>query len=213
MSETTRTITRSRKCGLKDIYVAPVTENTSSTYTAGNPIKLARAISAKITDKFNREKIYSDDAPEDIIDSYEGTEIELEVSALAPQDYATLFNNLYKDGYLVKGADDKAQEIALGYRCKQRNGKYEFVWFYCGAFERPEQNETTKKEKIEVASQTLKGSFYQRQKTDKIDNKDINAYQIVVDETNLISADTKANEAIADWFSKVQEYTTTTQTA
>ena len=209
MAETTRTLTRSRKCGLKDIYIAPVTANTSSEYTASEPIKLARAISAKITDKFNREEIYSDDGREDTIDSYEGTEIELEVSALAPQDYATLFNNLYKDGYLIKGSDDKAQEVALGYRCKQRNGKYEFVWFYCGVFERPEQEETTQKDKIEVASQTLKGSFYQRQKTDNINSKDINAYQIVVDETNLISEDTNANQAITDWFSQVQEYTTT----
>ena len=203
------TILRSRKCGFRDVYVAPVTVNTSEAYTTGTPVKLARGISAKISDKFNREKVYSDDGVEDIIDSYEETEIELEVSALAPQDYAMLYNNLYQNGFLVKGADDIAQEVALGYRCKQRNGKYEFVWLYCGKFERPEQEETTKNDKIEVASQTLKGSFYQREKTDKVDNKEINAYQVVVDETNLVEANTDAKTAIEDWFSKVQEFTTT----
>lgn len=199
----TQTIIRSRKCGFKDVYVAKVTANNNSTYTAETPIKLARGISAKVSDKFNREKIYSDDGVEDVIDSYEGTDVELEVSALAPQDYALLYNNLYENGYLVKKASDVAQELALGYRCKQRNGKYEFTWLYCGRFERPEQEETTQKDKIEVASQTLKGSFYQRQKDDE--------YQIVVDETNLIESNTDAKAAIEDWFSKVQEKGATTQ--
>lgn len=206
MPESAKTIIRSRKCGFKDVYVAKVKTNTSTAYETDTPYKLARGISAKITDKFNREKVYSDDGVEDVIDSYEETEVELEVSSLAPQDYATLFDNLYDKGFLVKGAEDKAQEVALGYRCKQRNGKYEFVWLYTGVFERPEQSETTKKEKVEVASQTLKGSFYQRNKVDTINNKEINAYQVVVDESNLVSDDTDAKTAIEDWFSKVQEY-------
>ena len=95
----TQTIIRSRKCVFKDVYVAKVTANNNSTYTAETPIKLARGISAKVSDKFNREKIYSDDGVEDVIDSYEGTDVELEVSALAPQDYALLYNNLYEKLY------------------------------------------------------------------------------------------------------------------
>lgn len=40
-------------------------------------------------------------------------------------------------------------------------------------------------------------SFYER----SLDN----AYEISVDESNLVSGDTKAAEAIKAWFSKVQE--------
>ena len=56
----TNTIVRSRLCGLKDIYVAEVTANDANNYTTGTPVKLARALSAKISDKFNTEKEYSD---------------------------------------------------------------------------------------------------------------------------------------------------------
>ena len=55
----------SRRVGLKDIYVALVTKNDATGYTAGIPTKLARAISAKVSDKFSSEKLYSDDAVEE----------------------------------------------------------------------------------------------------------------------------------------------------
>ena len=125
-------IVRSRLCGLKDIYVAEVTVNNGTTYTAGTPVKLARALSAKVSDKFTQEKVYSDDAVEEIVDQYEGTDIDFSVNTLAPQDYAILFENLYKNGFLLKASGDGAKEIAIGWRAKRRNGKYEFSWYYCG---------------------------------------------------------------------------------
>ena len=130
MSEV-KNIVRSRLCGLKDIYVAEVTVNNGTTYTTGKPQKLARALSAKVTDKFTQEKVYSDDNVEEIVEQYEGTEIDFSVNTLAPQDYAMIFENLYKHGFLLKAADDGAREIAIGWRAKKRNGKYEFTWYYC----------------------------------------------------------------------------------
>lgn len=206
MSETTRQ--RSRYCGLKDIYVAVVTENTATAYTTGTPFKLARAINAKITDKHTTEKLYSDDSVEDIAENYEGTDVELEVNALAPQDYADLFNNLYKNGFLVKSDEDCSKEVAIGYRTKKRNGKYEFTWLYCGRFERPERDFSTKAEKMETKTASLKGSFYARNKADIVDGLEKHRYEISVDESNLIEADTDAKTAITEWFSKVQEYPT-----
>ncbi len=89
-------IVRSRLCGLKDIYVAEVTKNDGETYTTGTPVKLARALSAKVTDKFTQEKVYSDDNVEEIVEQYEGTDLEVNVNTLAPQDYALLFENYIK---------------------------------------------------------------------------------------------------------------------
>ena len=61
MSEAAKTIVRSRTMSFKDLYVALVTENTATGYTTGTPVKLARAIKGKVSDKFSTEKIYSDD--------------------------------------------------------------------------------------------------------------------------------------------------------
>lgn len=205
MSET---IVRSRLCGLKDIYIAEVTANNGKTYTTKTPVKLARALSAKVSDKFTTEKVYSDDNVEDIVEQYEGTEIDFSVNTLAPQDYAALYENLYENGFLLKAAGDGAKEIAIGWRAKKRNGKYEFTWYYCGKLERPEMNYETQEDKTKTQTASLKGTFYARQKEDTIEDKKKNLYAIQVDESNLIDGNTAAKTAIADWFSKVQEYST-----
>ena len=106
VNETTQQIVRSRTCGLKDFYIALVQSNTATAYTAGTPVKLARAIKAKIDEKWTSEKIYSDDNTEEVITSYEGTDVELEINALAPQDRVILFGQLYEKGFLRKSSDD-----------------------------------------------------------------------------------------------------------
>lgn len=205
-------IVRSRLCGLKDIYVAEVTVNNGTTYTAGTPVKLARALSAKVTDKFTQEKVYSDDNVEEVVEQYEGTDIDFNVNTLAPQDYALLYENLYKNGYLLKASGDGAREVAIGWRAKKRNGKYEFDWYYCGKLERPEQNYETQEEKTKTQTAGLKGTFYARSKEDTIDGKKKNLYSIQVDESNLVAEDKTAAEAITNWFSAVQEYEEVTPT-
>ena len=197
VSETEQKIVRSRTCGCRDFYIAKLTQNDAKAYVAETPVKLARAIKAKVDEKWSSEKIYSDDGTEEVINSYEGTEIELEVNALAPQDRQILFGQLYENGFLVKTADDKAPEVAVGWRERKLNGKYDFKWLYAGKFaEGISEEASTKEGKLSPTTKSIKGSFYER----SLDN----AYEISVDESNLVSGDTKA-EAIKAWFSKVQE--------
>lgn len=160
MNEAGKQIIRSRTKSFRDIYVAAVTQNDATAYAAGTPVKLARAISGKVSDKFSVEKIYSDDGVEDTVETYEGTDVEFEVNSLAPQDKAMLFGHLYKNGWLVKNKDDKAPEVAVGYRAKKLNGKYEFVWLYVGTFGQGyDDNYQTQEDKVttQTAEKIRKG--------------------------------------------------------
>ena len=219
MSDTTQTVVRSRRCGLRDIYVAKVTKNDAATYTAGDPVKFARAINAKISDAYNHEKIYSDDGVEDTVDTYQGTDIELEVNTLAPQDRALLWNRLYENGFLVEASEDTPPEVAMGFRVKQLNGKYEFVWYYCGRFQMAQDEEyQTVEDKKNHKTSTVKASFYERAKADSAVGADGKAiekhlFRIRVDESNLAADATKAAAAIKNWFGQVQEYPGTAQPA
>lgn len=200
MSEAGKQIIRSRTKSFRDIYVAPVTQNDATAYAAGTPVKLARAISGKVSDKFSVEKIYSDDGVEDTVETYEGTDVEFEVNSLAPQDKAMLFGHLYKNGWLVKNKDDKAPEVAVGYRAKKLNGKYEFVWLYVGTFGQGyDDNYQTQEDKVTTQTATLKGSFYERACDGNFGTQ--------VDESNLLTEHTDAAAAIKNWFGKVQEPT------
>ena len=81
---------------------------------------------------------------------------------------------------------------------RKLNGKYDFKWLYAGKFaEGISEEASTKEGKLSPTTKSIKGSFYER----SLDN----AYEISVDESNLVSGDTKAAEAIKAWFSKVQE--------
>lgn len=198
MSEAAQTIVRSRTCGCRDFYIAKITQNTATGYVTETPVKLARAIKAKVDEKWTSEKIYSDDGTEEVINSYEGTELELEINALAPQDRNLLFGQLYENGFLVKTSDDKAPEVAVGWRERKLNGKYEFKWLYAGKFaEGISEEASTREGKLSPTTKSIKGSFYERY----MDNQ----YEISVDESNLLETHTDAKTAIASWFSKVQE--------
>lgn len=199
VSETKRQIVRSRTCGCKDLYAALVLQNTATQYVAGETRKLSRMVKAKIDEKWTSEKIYSDDETEEVITSYEGTDVELEVNALAPQDRAFLFGQRYENGYLVKTSNDMAPEVAIGWRERKLNGKYEFKWLFVGKFAEGISDEANTKEgKLSPTTKSIKGSFYER----SIDNQ----YEISVDESNLIDEYKDAKTALANWFSEVQEY-------
>ena len=209
MSEPKTTV-RHRYCGLRDVYVAKVTQNDTEGYTAGTPVKMARAIKAKISDKFTSEKLYSDDGVEGMLRAYEGTDVELEVNTLAAADRAAFFGQAYLNGFLLKSAEDEAPEVALGYRVRRLNGKFDFVWMYCGRFAQGnEENYETEAASKAAQTNTVKGEFYQREKMDKVDGKDVHLYEVRVDESNLATEDTGAAAAIKAWFGKVQEYAAT----
>lgn len=209
MSEPKTTV-RHRYCGLRDVYVAKVTQNDTEGYTAGTPVKMARAIKAKISDKFTSEKLYSDDGVEGVLQAYEGTDVELEVNTLAAADRAAFFGQAYLNGFLLKSAEDEAPEVALGYRVRRLNGKFDFVWMYCGRFAQGnEENYETEAASKTAQTNTVKGEFYQREKMDKVDGKDVHLYEVRVDESNLATEDTGAAAAIKAWFGKVQEYAAT----
>ena len=191
-------VVRSRTVSFRDIYIAKVTKNDTTGYETDTPVKLARAMSGKISDKFTVEKIYSDDGTEDTNEYYQGTDVELEVNSLAPQDKALLFGHLYEKGYLVKNKDDKAPEVAVGYRAKKLNNKYEFTWLYCGTFGQGyDDNYATQEDKVTTQTATIKGAFNER----ACDGN----FAVQVDESNLLAEHTDAATAIKDWFSKVQE--------
>lgn len=170
------------------------------------PTRLAKAITATIKETFEVEYLYSDDEVEDTTETFVKAEIELEVNRLTPGDYALLFDSLYKGGYLVKSESDRAKEVALGFRAKQNNGKYEFVWYYCGKAEHPEESYETIKDKKTAQTQKITFTFYARKKEDTVDGKAKRFYALKVDESQLLEEHTNAKKAIAEWFGAVQEY-------
>lgn len=191
-------VLKTRRKALKDIYIAVVKKNSASEYETDTPTKLGRAISAKVTVKKSTETTRSDDSIEEIIENSEGTEIEFDVNKLSPEQKAILRGATYKNGMLVYNKDDQAKEVAIGWRARNTNGKYEFVWYYCGKFNGGwSEDYETEQDKVKTQTAKMKGTFYSRE-------KDGNSC-VEVDESYLLEEHNSAKSAIEAWFTKVPE--------
>lgn len=190
---------RSRKMGLKKFFVAPVTTNDGTTYLAGTPVNLGRAISLKVTEKWTSDNGFSDDALEYSVSQYVQTDVEIEVNALSPDDRALLFGNTYSKKYLSKANTDVAPELALMWCAKKVDNTYEFGTLYAGKFNEGESSSyETSSDKIKTTTSSIKGTFYGRNKDGK--------HELIVDSAYVVPAtDTDAKASIDAWFSAVQE--------
>ncbi len=151
-----------RQIGLRDIHIALLTKDDNTGVTYDVPTKLERAISAKLTPKSNSENIYSDDSVEDVVTSFEGVDVEIEINQLALESRAKLQGAKVIKGILIESKDDMPPTIALGFKSKKSNGKYRYVWLLKGKFELSSDEYDTEGEKPQPKSAKLKGTFFAR---------------------------------------------------
>ena len=151
-----------RQIGLRDIHIAVLKTDDTKGATYDTPIKLERAISAKLSPKSNSDNIYSDDSVEDIITAFEGIDVEIEVNQLSLTSRAKLQGSNVIKGVLIENRDDMPPTIALGFKSKKNNGKYRYVWLLKGKFELATDEYDTEGEKPKAQSAKLKGKFFSR---------------------------------------------------
>lgn len=157
-----------RQIGLKDVHVALITSDGSSGTVYEKPIKISRAITAKITPSVNSETLYSDDGVEDELTAFAGCEVEIEQNALTLEHRALILGKKYSNGELVENSGDKAPKLALLFRSEKSNSTkakpvYRYCVLYKGAFNEIEDEYETKGEKPNSKTTKIKGKFYDRE--------------------------------------------------
>lgn len=199
-------IKKTRTRGLMNIHAAEILKNTKTEYEAATPVHINGAISMKITDNFATETTYSEDGVEEVITEYIDSDIEMEINRLAPQERELFLGQLFKNGFLMKSAEDIQKELALSWMSKLANGLYEFSQYYCLKFNQGDEvTYNTKADKVETQTNSLKGKAYNRKLEQEIDGKKKHLYANIVDEEQLLAEHTDAKQAIESWFSAVQE--------
>ena len=190
-----------RNLGLRDIYYALVTKNTATEYTCSAPKKLSRGVKAKVEVKKSAEKLYSDSAEEDTIYGTPEISVELGIDNLTMQQQADLFGAKVEKGVLIETSDDIPNDVALMFRNKRPDGKYQFQCLFVGKLGEEDSFEVeTDTDKPSHTTKTLKGSFRGRE----LDRQT----RIIVKEDELVSgSDEDAQTIITNWFSKVPQQT------
>ena len=118
--------------GLKNVVIAPLTEDTDTSHTYGELQLVAGAIEATITpDNTDPDIQYADDIEFDVL--YPDPELTFSTSMadvpLAIQEM--IFGNQIDDnGVLVRTASDRPPYFAVGFKSEKSDGAYRYVWLY-----------------------------------------------------------------------------------
>lgn len=156
-----------RQIGLKDVHVALIESDGVSGTVYKVPVKISRAITAKITPSVNSETLYSDDGVEDELSAFAGCEVEIEQNALTLEHRALLLGKRYQNGELVENSGDLPPKLALLFRSEKSNSTkanpvYRYCVLYKGKFSEIEDEYETKGEKPNSKTTKIKGKFYDR---------------------------------------------------
>ncbi len=118
--------------GLKNVVIAPLTEDTDTSHTYGELQLVAGAIEATITpDNTDPDIQYADDIEFDVL--YPDPELTFSTSMadvpLAIQEM--IFGNQIDDnGVLVRTASDRLPYFAVGFKSEKSDGAFRYVWLY-----------------------------------------------------------------------------------
>lgn len=186
----------SRFVGLKDITIAMLLADNGSLTTYEAPTKLERSIKASLKPKASQKKLYSDDTVEEVINTFDSIDVEIELNQLTIASRAILQGATVVKGVLVEKSTDIAPTLALGFKAKKSNGKYVYVWLYKGTFELCEDTFETAEDTLKDQTATLKATFYSRDYD--------GAYRLIADEDAVGFLPITATE----WFTEVQELPT-----
>lgn len=149
----------SRIIGCEQLHIAEVLTDTLEGTTFGTPKAIPSLISIDISDQTENITFYSDNTTEQVIPSFSGKEVSIELGYLTNELEAMISGNEYKNGLLTQSVNATAKEYALLFRAPKSKGGYSYVCLYKGVLAREEANYKTKEDSIESSNVTLSGVF------------------------------------------------------
>ena len=179
--------------GLKNLYYALLSADSSSGATYSTPVKIAGAINVDINPSVNFSTLYGDDAPFAADSSMSEIAVTIESADLPLEDQAALLGHTVDSTtkQLIARAADTAPYVALLFESGKHNGETRYVKLLKGKFAPTQETVQTRGESVEYTTPKLEGRFVARE----FDGQ----WKRVADSDNSESA-----AVIADWYSAVE---------
>ena len=124
--------TVSSTIGLKNMVIAPLTEDTEETLTYGELQLVAGAIEASVTpDNADPQIQYADDIEFDTLYPDPQLSFKTKMADIPLTIPAMIFGNrIDENGFLIRTSTDKPPYFAVGFKSEKSNHKFRFVWLY-----------------------------------------------------------------------------------
>lgn len=193
--------------GLRDLYIALVTQDDADAYAAAATQAFAPAVNASHKPSANQKTQYADDGAFDIITSEGETKIDIEVTNI-PLDMLGIVLGKEYDASTGRLFDNPGTppDAALSFRALKSNGSYKYYQYLKGKFSVPEEEQSTMTDTPEP--KTIKITYTAVKTIYEFDLGDVNAgvKRVVGDEDIAAFSGTT-------WFDAVQVPVTPTPDA
>jgi len=186
--------------GLRDLFFAKVTSEDGQPETYELPVRLAKAITVKLSTTLAEAILYADDGVDDISKEFVSCEMEINCNDISDEHEALLLGQRVDENGVVHAAEgDSPPYVAIMFRAKKSRpaNTYKYVCLYKGQFGIPDEDYQTKGGSVEYKTPTIKGVFIKRDK-----DGEWKANKTVGEEEAIAKA----------WFTKVYENGTTIET-
>ena len=157
----------SRIIGCESLYIAEITKDDATGSTWKAPVPIPALIAIDIQDQKDNVTFYSDDTIEQVIPTFAGKEVSVELGYLSNTLEAMITGNEFADGAYTQIKEAQAKEFALMFKAPKSKGGYSYICLYKGVLSREEANFKTKEDSIESNSVTLSGIFMPLQSNGK----------------------------------------------
>ncbi len=187
--------------GLDKLFYAKITEDASGDETYGEPMPLAKAISADLSVELAEAILYADDGAAEIVKEFKSGKLTLGVADIGASAASDLTGaSIDANGVVISASEDGGKPVAIGFRAKKSNGKYRYFWLYKVTFGIPSTALATKGDSITFNTPTIEGTVTRRNKEDASGNHPWKAE--VTDGDEGVAAAT-----ITNWYKQVYEPT------
>ena len=185
--------------GLDKLYYSKITEDAGGDETYGDPLPLAKAMTAELSVELAEATLYADDGAAEVVKEFQSGTLTLGVDNIGLAVAADLTGAaIDSNNVLVSASEDGGDPVAVGFRAKKANGKYRYFWLYRVKFGIPATNLTTKGESIEFSTPSIEGTVMRRNKVDGKGNHPWKA-EVSEDDTGVPAS------VISGWYTDVYE--------
>ena len=124
--------TVSSTIGLKNVVIAPLTEDTEETLTYGELQQVAGAMEASVTpDNADPDIQYADDIEFDTLYPDPKLSFKTKMADIPLTIQEMIFGNqIDENGVLIRTSTDKPPYFAVGFKSEKSNHKFRYVWLY-----------------------------------------------------------------------------------
>lgn len=193
--------------GLDKLYYAPITADANGYESYGQPVQLAKAISASLTVEVAEGTLYADDALSEKVSEFKSGKLTLGIADIGVEAAQILTGaRVDSNGVLASSTEDTPQPVAIGFRAKKSDGTYRYFWLYKVLFSVPGADFSTKGDSITFSTPSIEGTIMRRNMPDikgkhlwKVEMDEVyetNDAPGIVDKTRII---------IEHWYNAVYE--------